>query len=147
MIILIKSPDYLRQFILHSSKDIRQAKDCIDTNTGNPLSYFLLIHFRQPKGAEVMPELHDGLKIRVSSKLKLEKKIYLSPTAQGVFLKLAQSMFKKEFRTYMADLLHNDAFVVGAIKDFLESRGIEYDNRVYEMLSKDFYRWRKKLTA
>lgn len=147
MITLIKAPDYLRQFILHSSKDLRQAKDCIDTNTGNPLSYFLLTHFRQPKGTEVMPELHDGLKIRVSSKLKLEKKIYLSPTAQKVFLQLAQSMFKKEFRTYMADLLHNDAFVVGAIKDFLESRGIEYDRRVYEMLSKDFYRWRKRIAA
>jgi hypothetical protein len=147
MIILIKSPSYLRQYILHTCKDNRQLKDCVETNTSNPLSYFLLTHFRQPKGLEVMPELHDGLKIRVSSKLKLEKKIYLSPTSQEVFLKLAQSMFKKDFRTYMADLLHNDAFVVGAIKDFLESRGIEYDNRVYEMLSKDFYRWRKRLAA
>lgn len=147
MIVMIHAPLYIRQYIIHYSKERGQIKDWIDTNSSNALSYFLLTHFRQPKGSEVMPELHSGLKIRVSQKLKLEKRIYLSPMAQQVFLQLAKRLFKEEFQNYMKDLHHNNAFVVAAIRDFLETRGIEYDNRVYEMLSKHYYRWRKKVAS
>jgi len=94
-----------------------------------------------------MPERSSGLKIRISNKLKLEKRIYLSPISQEVFLRLAQKQFKDEYHSYMSDLLHKDALVVSAIKNFLETRGVEYDRRVYEMLSKDYYRWKNKLSA
>lgn len=147
MIVIISARDYLKQYILHHCQEKGQQKDFIETNSSNSLSFFLLSHFRQPKGDEIMPELHDGLKIRISSKLKLEKKIYLSTNSQKAFLELAHKMFKDEFRNYMKPLLYNGAFVVGAIKDFLETRGVEYDTKTYEMLSKDFYRWRRKLNS
>lgn len=147
MIIHIDAPDYLIQYILFKTQDRNPQKDWIDTCSSNSLSYCLLTNFRRPKGTEYMAEKASGLKIRISNKLKLEKRIYLSPTSQDVFLKLAQKQFKDEFHSYMSNLLHKDAFVVSAIKNFLETRGIDYDRRVYEMLSKDFYRWRTKLAA
>lgn len=147
MIIHIDAPDYLIQYILFKTQDRNPQKDWIDTCSSNSLTYCLLTNFRRPKGNEYMPEKTSGLKIRISNKLKLEKRIYLSPTSQDVFLTLAQKQFKDEFRGYMADLLHKDAFIVSSIKNFLETRGVDYNRRVYEMLCKDFYRWRAKLTA
>lgn len=146
MIVIIHFPEYLNQYVFHRliSKD-NPKPTCISTNADDPLSYFLMVSFRRPKAVEIMPELHDGLRIRVSQKLKLEKKIFLSADAQYVFRRLAQKLLKEDFRRYMQSLSDNDAFIKASIKTFLDSHGIEFDQRVYEMFYKDYQRYRKRI--
>jgi hypothetical protein len=145
MIVIIQFPEYLNQYVFHRLITPDTPKPtCIATSAGDALSYFLMITFRRPRNGEIMPELHDGLRIRVSTKLKLEKKIFLSADAQNAFRKLAHKFFKDDFRSYMNMLSSNDAFIKSSILTFMESHGIAFNERVYEMLYKDYQRQRKK---
>ena len=146
--VTIDFPYHLKQFVLHGLRNQENPEPTFISTTSkgaDPISYFLQTSFRRPKGDQIMPELdhshQDRLRIKLSSRLVNDHRIFLSAEAQKCFLNTVKKEFKKKFREFLELRSAQGGIVVQSIRLFLEDHDIDYSDKLFESLSRDFYRY------